>query len=175
MDTAHYDMGYTQLETGLKQMKYLSVIFLISGTVMMVFILLLFTHIYITNDKRRTMLERTLGISKRRCMASILAGVISILLAGSIAGGIAGTIISEKMEDKNTNKTYYNLEYSSNIIALSEDEITKVGAKFTEKLTVSYTIISTSVLILLGTSLAFGKAINNIRQEPLKLLGERME
>ena len=176
LSVVFYDGGYSQLETGINQMKILSLVFLAMGIILMIFIIILFTNIYISNNIFTTMIERTLGITKAKCLLSLLSGVLLIIVVGSLAGGVVGGIASEKLVAASTFEDYYSRDFSRNIISLSDKELEELDASLNTNQTIMmYTSISISVLIAFGLLIAFVKAINNIKQEPLKLLGKRNE
>ena len=176
LSVVFYDGGYSQLETGINQMKILSLVFLAMGVILMIFIIILFTNIYISNNIFTTMIERTLGITKTKCLLSLLSGVALIIVVGSLTGGVVGGIASEKLAAASTFEDYYNRDFSRNVISLSDAELEELDISLnTNQTIVMYTFISVSVLIAFGLLIAFVKAINNIKQEPLKLLGKRNE
>jgi Predicted permease. len=176
LSVVFYDGGYSQLEAGINQMKVLSLVFLAMGIILMIFIIILFTNIYISNNIFTTMIERTLGITKVKCLMSLLAGVVLIIVIGGFAGGIIGGVASGKFAESSTFEDYYNRDFSRNIISLSDKELEEIDALTTTKqMTIVYTGLSISILIIFGISVAFFKAINNIKQEPLKLLSARKE
>lgn len=176
VEITFYDGGYSKLEKGLKQMKALSMILLSAGFIMMILILILFTHLYITANKKRTMIERTLGVSSKQCLVSLLSGVILMLSIGSITGGGIGGGISHKMSGNTAGVSYYNTEYGSNMMMLKEAEVADINSQMNiDRMIIYNTIISSSILILSGSVIAVGKAIGNIKQNPLKLMGERLE
>ena len=176
LNVVFYDMGYSQLEAGIKQMHILSLVFLVMGVVLMIFIIILFTNIYISNNIIITMIERTLGITKKECLLSLLSGVFLIIVAGSLVGGITGGIASQKLVTSSTLEDYYDRDFSRNIISLSDEELEGMDLLMnTNQIVVIYTAISIVILIVFGILMAFIKAINNIKQEPLKLLSARRE
>ena len=176
LNVVFYDKGYSGLEAGIRQMHILSLVFLVMGIVLMIFIIILFTNIYISNNIIITMIERTLGITKRKCLLSLLSGVFLIIVAGSLVGGITGGIASEKLVASSTLEDYYDRDFSRNIISLSDEELENMDNLMnTNKAVVIYTFISIVILIVFGMFMAFIKAMNNIKQEPLKLLSARRE
>ena len=176
LSVVFYDGGYSQLEAGIQQMKVLSLVFLALGIILMIFIIILFTNIYISNNIFTTMIERTLGITKARCLLSLLSGVVLIIVIGSLAGGITGGVVSEKFAESSTFEDYYSRDFSRNIISLSDKELEEIEPLTTTKqTTIVCTGISISIIIVFGLLIAFIKAINNIKQEPLKLLSARKE
>lgn len=98
-----YDNGYTQIQDGLENRKLMSAIFLISGGVLAVMILLFFSNLFISGQRERIAIERLLGKTKKKCGASILSGVLVLAAAGCIIGSAAGwkaTGIAAKSAEK---------------------------------------------------------------------------
>ncbi|MEN6419689.1 MAG: hypothetical protein ABFC73_12295, partial [Clostridiaceae bacterium] len=74
-----YDKGYMQIKEGLLQIKQVAVALLISGLLVTLLILLFFCNLFIGKQKRRTAIERSLGMDKRACTISLVSGVLAIV------------------------------------------------------------------------------------------------
>jgi Predicted permease. len=171
-----YDGGFSQLEERLNQMKFLSVIFLAIGIVMMILVITLFTYIYITANNRITMIKRTLGVSKKRCLISILSGIVSILMLGSIVGGVIGMSLAERLIQAKPAGPYYDTEYSNNIIAITDEELRETESQSSsESNLIKNTLVSTGVLVMFGIILSLSSAVVSVRKEPMDMIGRRDE
>lgn len=166
-----YDMGYSQLQSGLENMKRVSLLLLVVGLLMSIFLLLFFNHLFIANQKERTAIERCLGVEKKQCISSILSGILILLFMGSALGCGMGGILSQHISALDMNRIYYDASYSS-VIETTMEEI----AKKEKSNTVVVRISSISVgifIILLGAGISIGKINENLKVEPMKLLSDK--
>ena len=85
-----YDKGYSRLKQGMDRIHTISLILLLIGAVVMVLVLTLFTFLFIIKNQKRTAIERSLGYRKRQCAASLLSGMLLILVIGSVIGACGG-------------------------------------------------------------------------------------
>ena len=161
-----YDKGYTQLREGIEKRKMMSWIFLVSGGVMALMILLFFSSMFITGQQERIAVERLLGRTKGQCSRSILTGILVLAAVGSILGSIAGwkatgaaakkadaaTVFDTSYSNVTTNDTEADIEWASPSIALS------VGTG--------------GGLILAAFIISSCYMKENLKKEPLQLLGK---
>ena len=90
VEVTFYDGGYTKLEGGLNNMRNMALLLLATGIVSAVCIVIFFCHLFIAKQKKRTAIERCLGMTKGQCLSSLLIGILLIALSGSAAGAFAG-------------------------------------------------------------------------------------
>ncbi|WP_099468465.1 FtsX-like permease family protein [Konateibacter massiliensis] len=166
-----YDMGYSQIKSGLENMKRMSFVLLIVGFLMVLFLLLFYSHLFITNQKERTAIERCLGVEKKKCLSSLLFGMLLILSVGSTLGCVFGGGLSHNISSKNLNKIYYDASYSS-VADVKMEEQEQVEDKNTF-VVIGVVISSDIFIILLGMLICTYKINQNLKLEPIKLLSER--
>jgi hypothetical protein len=173
VDIQFYDKGYTQLKSGLDAMKNVSLILLLSGTAATLLILTFFTYLFITTQKKRTAIERSLGMSKTSCLLSLLSGVVLIALIGCFMGGIAGFMVSGSVQTLvMLTGQVYDTTFSS--------WVNSADVQLTLNTTMSAPDMFIFVLVALGTMLAAVVLAlvgiwGNLRSEPLTLLSTRRE
>ena len=166
-----YDMGYSHLQSGLENMKRVSLLLLIVGLLMSIFLLLFFNHMFIANQKERTAIERSLGVGKKQCSCSILSGIVILLFMGSSLGCGMGGILSQHISAKDMNRVYYNATYSSVVETIMEETVKKEKSN-----TVVVIISSISVgifIVILGAAISICKMNENLKVEPMKLLSDK--
>ena len=171
LEITFYDKGYSKLKTGLDNMKHMSQLLLVVGLLMIIFILLFFSHLFITKQKMRTAIERCLGMEKKDCRRSLLIGIVLILLVGGMLGSIAGGILSQSISAKNLNKNYYDTAYSS-VADVSIEEISQEN-QMDLLLIFVISLSSMGLIVLLGTTISVYKINQNLDCEPMKLLSEK--
>ena len=133
VEITFYDGGYSKLEGGLKNMEALSLILLATGIVSAVCIIIFFCYLFITKQKRRTAIERCLGMTKGQCVCSLLTGVLVIALAGSAAGSFAGGFFAAKAVSKMASAETYDTRYSNGEVQFNREEKEEKTAKMTER------------------------------------------
>lgn len=171
LEITFYDMGYSQIKSGLENMKLMSLVLLIIGLFMIIFLMLFYSHLFISYQKVRTAIERCLGVTKKNAGRSILFGIILLLFLGSTIGCSMGGFLSRHISAESLNHIYYDSSYSNiaevevkeNI--LEEDENTLV--------VVITILVSITVINLLGMVISIHRISQNLKIEPMKLLGEK--
>lgn len=173
LDITFYDKGYTQMKDGLDQMKELAVILFFAGSVTALLILLFFCHLFISRQKKRTAIERSLGMSRKMCKASLLRGIMVIVVAGSIAGSILGYALVRKTVEQIGGEDYYDVRYSVSALSTegSEDEV-HIDYFGSSQWIAVFTGLG---ITLLAYFLSTVEVKKNLRYEPLKLLGKRQD
>ncbi|MBU3874940.1 FtsX-like permease family protein [Faecalicatena sp. AGMB00832] len=161
-----YDKGYTQLKDGIENRKLMSWIFLVSGCVMAVMILLFFSNVFITGQQKRIAVERILGRTKKQCAGSILTGLLLLAALGSIAGSIAGWKATGVAAKKADTELVFDLSFSNAATGGEEKKDVKWTKPSVEvALGAGGALIAAAVLI---SSCYMGA---NLKKEPLELLG----
>ena len=165
-----YDKGYTQIKDGLLQMKQVAAALLVSGLLVTVLILLFFCNLFIGKQKRRTAIERSLGMSKRSCTISLLVGVLAIVSLGSLIGSAAGYGLSGAVRallSALSKSVSFSTEFSNWAQAASDVEQMKLVTGMVSPLVPLICCVS---VILLALVISLVQIRGNLRSEPLKLL-----
>lgn len=113
LDITFYDKGYTSLKAGIENRKIMSVIFSLVGICMSIGLLFLTNYLFVSSQKKKAAIERSLGVSKRKGMISMLAGIYFLLMIGSSAGGLLGFGISKNISAEDLKRERYDLTYSN--------------------------------------------------------------
>lgn len=165
-----YDKGYSQLKEGIENRMLMSWIFLVSGCVMSVMILLFFANLFITGQQERIAVERLLGRTKRQCSRSILTGILVLAAAGSILGSIAGWKATETAAKKADTEVVFDTAYSNLITENTKEE--KVYWPEPDPVLAAGTGGGLLVAALLISSCCMKESL---KKEPLQLLGSLEE
>ncbi len=115
LEVNFYDGGYEKLASGMDNLKTVAVILVAISVVTTLSILLFFVFLFISKQKKRTAIERSLGMSKKECILSMLYGVLVITSIGAIMGSFAGFIITKFVMSNamNAEKELYSTVYSN--------------------------------------------------------------
>ncbi|HHV13149.1 MAG TPA: hypothetical protein GXX75_23020 [Clostridiales bacterium] len=170
LEITFYDMGYSQIKSGLENRKHMSLVLLVVGLLMVSFLLLFYSHLFITNQKKRTAIERCLGMEKKKCRRSLLSGMLILLLAGSTLGCSLGGVLSRHISI-DLNQVYYDASYSS-VADVKAKDAPKVGSENTVLALVT-SLSATVFIILFGVGISIIKIDQNLKLEPMELLSEK--
>lgn len=173
LEITFYDGGYSRMEAGLKNMERMSVILLVMGIVSAVCIVIFFCHLYIAKQRKRTAIERSLGMTKRQCARSLLMGVTAIALTGCIAGAVAGQFFAGRAGAEMVRTKPYDTRYSNG--APQEDEkesAAKEEVTYLIALDWRVAALSGGMVFFFTLSVAVTGICANLRQEPLALLSD---
>lgn len=171
LEITFYDGGYSKLKAGLDNMKHMSQVLLVVGLLMIVFILLFYSHLFITKQKERTAIERCLGMEKKKCRASLLIGILVILWIGGALGSAIGGVLSQQISTENLNKSYYDTSYSSMADVELERKLQEASGDMAATFIIS--LMSMGLIVVLGTVISTYKINQNLKCEPMKLLSEK--
>lgn len=172
LEITFQDMGYSQLQSGIENMRNLSLILLIAGMVLTVFLLLFFCHLFIAKQGRRIAVERSLGMSPSRCRISLLSGLLLLICLGSLCGGLGGGRISRNLSAAQTGTEYYDGTYSVGNgegreeadAQVAETERKEVGGVWAPAVCVAW-------IVGMGTGISLIEINRSLKGEPMELLG----
>jgi ABC-type antimicrobial peptide transport system permease subunit len=166
-----YDKGYTQLKSGLDAMKNVSLVLLLSGTADTLLILTFFTYLIITTQKKRTVIKRSLGMSKKSCLLSLLSVVIAIALIGYLMGSIVRFEVSDSVQKLvMVTCQVYDTTFSSWVN--NADEQLTLDTAMSDPDTLIFVFV-TLITILATVLMALIGIWENLQSEPLTLLSTR--
>ncbi|MDE6601127.1 MAG: hypothetical protein K2K90_02975 [Lachnospiraceae bacterium] len=196
VEITFYDGGYTRLEGGLKSMRNMSLILLATGIVSAVCIVIFFCHLFITKQKKRTAIERGLGMTKGQCVRSLLTGILVIALAGSAAGAFGGQVFAGRAAAGMEETELFDTRFSNGAVQLEQEreesdragadageESGSAGADETGEAAASERVYLTETdwrmsavcgggVFLFTIAAAMAGVCGNLKREPLALLSE---
>lgn len=164
-----YDKGYSRLEQSIHETERMAYVLLGAGIFMTVLVLLFFSHMMISNQRKRTAIERSLGSSKTQCMASLLAGIWLTAAIGCVAGCLSGALLTGAVTNKLSDDDVFDRTYSAGVITIEQSpEERQMRSEFM----VSAAACGGILIFTAAVSSAF--AWKNLKEEPLALLsGEK--
>ena len=174
LEVEFYDGGYEKLASGMQNLKTVAIILVIVSVATTLAVLFFFIFMFISKQKKRTAVERSLGMSKKECTLSMLYGIIFIIFIGAIFGGfvgfkITGTIMSNSMGEEGELYSTAFSNWVNNSDKMAELNEISVSANIWAPIFVCLAVILVSLVI----SLIFIK--NNLKAEPLELLSKSEE
>ena len=169
LELTFYDRGYTQLQRGLDSMKRVSIVLLTVGAAMSLTLVFFFCYVFISKNKMRTAIERMLGYTKKQCAASLLSGFLIFALLSAAVGCATGIYAGGQITNGFAQRDYYDASYTigplgKSGVSLDKPEISAIQPIITGLALLYITIIVSAVFMH-----------DNVKEEPLKLLGGRKE
>jgi hypothetical protein len=171
LEITFYDGGYEELASGMRNLKMVSMILVVASGITTLAILIFFVYLFIGKQKKRTAIERSLGMTKKHCTESMLHGILIVTSVTTVIGSIAGLLINRFILSiaSKFDQELYNTAFSNWVN--SANKLTKVNATDgATSLLTSVLLAIIVILISLGIALLFIK--NNLKAEPLKLLSK---
>lgn len=165
-----YDNGYSRIKAGLEAMRKTAVILFATGLAATLLVIALFCHLFISKQKKRTAIERSLGMSKRLCAASLLAGLMVVVIAAYVFGSLAGYVLTDYIARQRPLNSHEAFDLSFSNWSVTAD--TNVKMSVSMEGIWRGALISASV-ILVTLLYALVSITINLRHEPLQLLGEK--
>lgn len=167
LDITFYDRGYSELKSGIDQMKSMSILLSGIGLSISIFLLLLFNHLFIAKQKKRIAIERCMGVSKGNCRMSLTTGMFLILLAGSLLGCALGAMFADRIYREDFHQTAYDMTYSN---VNASDVKSELEEKNDVAMAISVFGLCAAFLIITGTGMMIYNTNQILRLEPMSLL-----
>lgn len=184
VEITFYDGGYTRLEGGLKNMRNMSFFLLAAGIVSAVCIVIFFCHLFIAKQKKRTAIERGLGMTKGQCVRSLLTGILVIALAGSAAGAFGGQVFAKRAAAGMEETALFDSRFSNGAVQLEREREegshsadgpeTETGAAgvYLNETDWRMSAVCGGGVFLFTFAAALSGICGNLKREPLALLAE---
>ena len=168
-----YDKGYTQIKEGLAQIKQVAFALFVVGLLVTVLILLFFCNLFIGKQKKRTAIERSLGMGKRACTVSLLSGVLMIVAIGSVLGSAVGyalSCLSTGILSTMSEWVSYSTEFSNWANSVATVENMRLA---TDPAGPILAVLCGVAVVVMALGISLVQIRSNLRAEPLKMLSTR--
>lgn len=93
LDIAYSDNGYEQVMPSLERTRTAALLLCGVGAVSAIAVIVLLLYFFIIRERRRTAIERGLGMTKRQCRVSLMAGILILALMGCFLGTTVGVVM----------------------------------------------------------------------------------
>jgi hypothetical protein len=173
LDINFYDNGYSKIKAGLEAMRNTATILFIIGAVTTLFIVILFSHLFITKQRKRTAIERSLGMSKTLCAASLLVGMMLIVIASYAFGSAVSYVLTTLTVDQVNmvgSQEAFDTTYSDWVN--SADANTASVMSVSSEGTVDGVLMG-AVFLPVALLIVLVNIRGNLKSEPLKMLSEK--
>lgn len=169
------DNGYEQVAGSLQQTRSIATLLCAVGLLSAVVIILLLLYFFIIKQKKRTAIERSLGMSRRQCRVSLIGGIMVLTIAATLTGSIIGMIVANRMDAIGAeSESTYSTEFSSWVAEEVSEELTGSLAE-TGVAALPLALGVFAFLVLFTGSLSLILINRNLKIEPILLLSLRGE
>lgn len=173
LEITYSDNGYEQVMPPLERTRAAALLLCAVGAASAVAVIVLLLYFFITRERRRTAIERGLGMTKHQCRVSLMAGILALALAGTILGSRLGTMMVGSVDldsDAGQESSYsvYHTKYSDWTNKWNQViEVQDVRPVPVDALAAGIPL----VLLVLITVLSLMMVEFNLRVEPITILG----
>lgn len=98
LEIIYNDNGYEEIMGSLRSAWITSVLLFAVGLLAAVAILLLLLYFFIVKQKKRTAIERSLGMTKRQCRVSLLAGILVLTVLSTTIGSLSAALLLKQVD-----------------------------------------------------------------------------
>lgn len=96
VEVTYNDNGYEDIMESLRTTWITSVLLFTVGLLAAAAILALLLYFFITKQKKRTAIERSLGMSKRQCRVSLMSGILTLTIIAVVLGSVCATVLLDR-------------------------------------------------------------------------------
>jgi putative ABC transport system permease protein len=172
LEIKFYDRGYSKIKAGLDEMKSMAILMFTVGAVTTLFVIMLFCNLFITRQRRRTAIERSLGLSKALCTISLLLGILVIVIPAYIAGAAGSNALTGwAVRAMNAPRAEEAFDTTYSDWANTADDNLEAAAEISAAAGPTYLV--GACVIPVALIIAFAAIRGNLKEEPLKLLSEK--
>ena len=168
------DNGYTDIMKSLQSTRTTALLLFIVGLLAAVVIVLLLLYFFIVRERKRTAIERSLGMSKRQCRVSLLAGVLAVTVLAAGIGTAAGAVMMNAYHESAGQASAlddYDPSYSLWLKSKTAQEDMTKDFRAPGWL---YGLVPLALIGAVGV-LSLGMVNRNLKVEPIYLLSSKAE
>lgn len=175
LNITYHDNGYEDIMPSLERTRTTAILLCSVGTAGAVAVIIFLLYFFIARERRRTAIERGLGMTKRQCYISLISGVLALALLGTVLGSGLGLLLTDTMQQEteiNHEGMYamYSTRYSD--WTNKWNQVTDTPEMVEEK--VPWEVFSFAIPAFLLTFIFLMSMLLvaiNLRIEPIELLG----
>ena len=164
----YYDNGYTEIMGDLNRSRNTAALLLFAGAGATVSVVVLLLYFFVVKQKKRTAIERSLGMTKHQCKVSLLAGLLVLALLAVCVGTALGGAAVLHSDSGKAEESAYLTTFSdwTDVTVRAEEEAAVPPALFLAVPTAVWLLTLCLGLLLLR---------RNLRIEPIYLLSGKLE
>lgn len=173
---AYDDNGYSDVVSSLNNAKTSAVLLVAVGLAAALCVIMLLLYFFIIRQKKRTAIERSLGMSRRQCRTSLVAGILVLTIAAAAAGSVGGAVLMERVQpvsnrEETTDTGGFDTAYS--LWARAGNAGEEINSDVSAPIAAYLAAPLGQVILVLA--LALPLAERNLKVKPIVLLSAREE
>ena len=174
LDISYNDNGFENIMGSLRAMRTAAIWLFAVGVVLAVLTLVLLLYFFIVKQKKRTAIERSLGMSKAQCRISLMAGILVLALVASVIGvGIGAVLLQSDVLTDTAQAETEEIDTTFSIWAKDQTEVTEPETDVAVPIAV-YVFIPVCLLVFIFL-LSLVLVNRNLKQEPIELLNRKSD
>ncbi len=95
LEITYSDNGYEEVAGNLHSVQLTAILLFTAGLLAAGAVIALLLYFFVAKEKKRTAIERSLGMTRNQCRISILAGLLAFTLAAAFLGGAGGIAVTQ--------------------------------------------------------------------------------
>ena len=99
LSVTYDDRGYSEIKKSLDNSRAMALLLLLAGIMAALSIVALLLYFFVVKEKKRTAVERSLGMTKRQCRVSLLSALMILTVLSASIGSICGTLALDRMHE----------------------------------------------------------------------------
>ena len=100
LNITYHDNGYEDIMPSLERTRTTAILLCSVGAAGAVAVVIFLIYFFIARERRRTAIERGLGMTKRQCYISLISGVLALALLGTVLGSGLGLLLTDTMQQE---------------------------------------------------------------------------
>ena len=93
------DRGYSEIMKSLNNSRAMAFLLLMGGIMAALSIMALLLYFFVVKEKKRTAVERSLGMTKAQCRVSLLSALIILTVLSASVGSVCGALALDKVSE----------------------------------------------------------------------------
>lgn len=170
LDISYNDNGFENIMSSLRELRTISILLFVIGVTAAFLIVVLLLYFFIVKQKKRTAIERSLGMSKAQCRVSLMAGILVLALVASVIGvGVGSALLqadllndTAQLDAEEIDMTFSTWMQESTAVSISETNV-PIGVY----------ALSPTVLCAVIFGLSLMLVNQNLKIEPILLLSRK--
>ena len=163
------DNGYSDVVGGLENLRTAAIILFAAGLLSALAILVLLLYFFIVKQKKRTAIERSLGMSKNQCRVSLVSGVVILSAVAVILGTVCSSVLFDKVQTLDlTGQSEHTFSTEYSLWARDENAVETEDAENTGVLEV----VIPAAMILLTAGLSVILVNRSLKYELIEMLNK---
>lgn len=96
------DRGYSEIKKSLDNSRAMALLLLLAGIMAALSIMALLLYFFVVKEKKRTAVERSLGMTKAQCRVSLLSALMILTVLSASVGSVGGILALDKVSEPET-------------------------------------------------------------------------